>query len=58
MYVSLARLSGAGSLTAVIWAEQRAGPLIQSGLVNQRGWSPERYEDFLADAWRRLLLAG
>jgi hypothetical protein len=23
-----------------------------------RCWSPERYEHFLADAWRRLLLAG
>src|SRR5580692_11557158 len=31
MYFSLARLSGAGSPPAVIWAEQRAGPLIQSG---------------------------
>src|SRR5216684_8985394 len=27
-------------------------------LAGQRGWSPERYEHFLADAWRRLLLAG
>ena len=26
--------------------------------VSQQGWSPERYEHFLADAWRRLLLAG
>ena len=23
----------------------------------QRGWSPQRYEGFLADTWRRLLLA-
>jgi len=25
-------------------------------LVQQRGWAPERYERWLADAWRRLLL--
>jgi len=27
-------------------------------LVRQRGWSPQRYERFLADTWRRLLLPG
>jgi AcrR family transcriptional regulator len=27
-------------------------------LVGQRGWSPQRYERFLADTWHRLLLAG
>ena len=26
-------------------------------LAGQRGWSPRRYEHFLADAWHRLLLA-
>jgi AcrR family transcriptional regulator len=26
-------------------------------LVGQRGWSPERFRDWLADAWTRLLLA-
>jgi hypothetical protein len=26
--------------------------------VGQRGWTPERYERFLADAWHRMLLAG
>jgi AcrR family transcriptional regulator len=26
-------------------------------LVGQRGWNPQRYEHFLADTWRRLLLA-
>ena len=26
-------------------------------LVTRRGWSPERFRDFLADAWVRLLLA-
>ena len=27
-------------------------------LVCQRSWTPERYEHFLAETWRRLLLAG
>lgn len=27
-------------------------------LVTQRGWSPERFERFLVQAWRRLLLSG
>jgi hypothetical protein len=31
---------------------------IALGTVYQRGWTPERYEHFLADTWRRLLLAG
>lgn len=26
-------------------------------LVRQRGWTPERFADWLADAWQRLLLA-
>lgn len=26
-------------------------------LVHDRGWTPERFEGWLADAWRRLLLA-
>jgi len=26
-------------------------------LVEDRGWAPERFRDWLADAWRRLLLA-
>jgi AcrR family transcriptional regulator len=26
-------------------------------LVDQRGWTPQRYERFLADTWHRLLLA-
>jgi AcrR family transcriptional regulator len=40
----------------IIWATN--APELYQLLVNQRGWSPERYEDFLADTWRRLLLAG
>jgi AcrR family transcriptional regulator len=40
----------------VIWATN-ATELYQL-LVRQRGWSPQRYERFLADTWRRLLLPG
>lgn len=25
-------------------------------LVSRRGWSPQRFADYLADAWARLLL--
>jgi AcrR family transcriptional regulator len=40
----------------IIWATN--APELYLILVGQRGWSPERYEHFLADTWRRLLLAG
>jgi AcrR family transcriptional regulator len=40
----------------IIWATN--APELYQLLVGQRGWSPERYEHFLADAWHRLLLAG
>lgn len=40
----------------IIWATN--APELYQLLVGQRGWSPERYEGFLADTWRRLLLAG
>ncbi len=39
----------------IVWATN--APELYQLLVSQRGWSPERYERFLADAWRRLLLA-
>jgi AcrR family transcriptional regulator len=39
----------------IVWATN-AAELYQL-LVGQRGWAPERYEHFLADTWRRLLLA-
>jgi AcrR family transcriptional regulator len=39
----------------VVWATN-AAELYQL-LAGQRGWSPERYERFLADTWQRLLLA-
>ena len=40
----------------IIWATN--APELYQLLVGQRGWSPERYERFLADTWRRLLLPG
>jgi AcrR family transcriptional regulator len=39
----------------IVWATN--APELYQLLVGQRGWTPERYERFLADAWRRLLLA-
>jgi AcrR family transcriptional regulator len=39
----------------IVWATN--APEFYLLLAGQRGWSPERYEHFLADAWRRLLLA-
>jgi hypothetical protein len=40
----------------IIWATN--SPELYQLLVTQRVWRPERYERFLADSWRRLLLAG
>jgi AcrR family transcriptional regulator len=40
----------------IVWATNSAE--MYQLLVGQRGWSPQRYEGFLADTWRRLLLAG
>src|SRR6266851_1757180 len=40
----------------IVWATN--APELYQLLVGQRGWTPERYEHFLADTWRRLLLAG
>jgi AcrR family transcriptional regulator len=39
----------------IVWATN-ATELYQL-LVSQLGWSPQRYEHFLADTWHRLLLA-
>ena len=39
----------------IVWATN--APEMYELLVRQRGWSPQRYERFLADTWRRLLLA-
>jgi len=40
----------------VVWATNSAE--MYQLLVGQSGWSPQRYERFLADTWQRLLLAG
>ncbi len=39
----------------IVWATN--APELYGLLVGQRGWTPERYERFLADTWRRVLLA-
>jgi AcrR family transcriptional regulator len=39
----------------IVWATNAAE--MYRLLVGQRGWSQRRYQDFLADTWRRLLLA-
>ena len=39
----------------VVWATNSAE--MYQLLVGQRGWTPQRYERFLADTWHRLLLA-
>jgi len=39
----------------IVWATN-ATELYQL-LVGQRGWTPQRYEHFLADTWHRVLLA-
>jgi AcrR family transcriptional regulator len=44
-----------GQAADVVWATN-ATEMYQL-LVGQRGWSPRRYERFLADTWQRLLLA-
>jgi hypothetical protein len=45
-----------GEAADIVWATN-ANEMYQL-LVRQRGWTPERYERFLADTWRRLLLSG
>ena len=44
-----------GEAADIVWATN-ATELYQL-LVGQRGWTPQRYERFLADTWQRLLLA-
>jgi AcrR family transcriptional regulator len=39
----------------VVWATN--APELYQLLAGQRGWTPGRYERFLADTWHRLLLA-
>lgn len=42
-------------VTDVLWSMSAAEYWVL--LVDERGWSPERVEAWLADAWRRMLLA-
>ena len=43
-----------GEAADIVWATN--APELYQLLTGQRGWSPERYERFLADTWCRLLL--
>ena len=38
----------------VLWSMN--SPELYPLLVGQRGWDPDRYQRWLADAWQRLLL--
>jgi AcrR family transcriptional regulator len=40
----------------IVWATN--APEFYQLVVGQRGWSPDRYEAFLVDTWKRLLLPG
>ena len=40
----------------IIWATNAAE--MYQLLVGQRGWTPQQYQSFLTDTWRRLLLPG
>jgi AcrR family transcriptional regulator len=44
-----------GQAADIVWATNAAE--MYQLLVGQRGWTPQRYERFLADTWHRLLLA-
>jgi AcrR family transcriptional regulator len=45
-----------GEAADIIWATN--APELYQLLAGQRGWTPGRYERFLADTWRRVLLHG
>jgi len=40
----------------IVWAT--AGSELYTLLTDERGWTPDHYEAWLADTWRRLLLDG
>ena len=44
-----------GQAADIVWATN--APELYQLLVRQRGWSAQRYEQFLTDTWQRLLLA-
>jgi prophage antirepressor-like protein len=43
-----------GTIADIVWSMN--SPEFYLLLVEQRGWSPEKFERWLADAWIRLLL--
>jgi AcrR family transcriptional regulator len=44
-----------GEAADIVWATNSAE--MYQLLVGQRGWTPQRYERFLTDTWKRVLLA-
>jgi AcrR family transcriptional regulator len=44
-----------GQAADIVWATNATE--LYHLLVGQRGWTPQRYQDFLTDTWQRLLLA-
>jgi AcrR family transcriptional regulator len=63
MRLFVAEVAGSGALREdlsldeaadIVWATNSSELYIL--LVHERGWAPDRYERWLADAWRRLLL--
>lgn len=65
MRLFAADLAGTGGLRRDLDQDQAAdiiwsmnSPEFYLLLVEQRGWSPQTFESWLADAWQRLLLSG
>lgn len=63
MRLLAADLAATGALRADLTHQEVADVLWSTNspefyllLVDQRGWDPDRYQQWLADAWRRLLL--
>lgn len=63
MRLLAAELAGTGSLREGVSIEEAADVIWATNsvelyvlLVHERGWDPDRYARWLADAWRRLLL--
>ncbi|HEY3060146.1 MAG TPA: TetR/AcrR family transcriptional regulator, partial [Chloroflexota bacterium] len=63
MHLLISELASTGSLRQdmtfkegadVLWATN--SPQVYILLVDERGWDPDHYGRWLADAWRRLLL--
>ena len=63
MRLFAAELAATGALRPELSVEEVADvlwsmnfPELYLLLVDQRGWDPDRYQRWLADAWQRLLL--